>query len=99
MVRTRRDPTLIKSLQQAHRILARHGWRIDGTIEDGRAFAAPANPYERKLCRLALLAPDIQKRILQGRQPRGLTLDQLVNGPIPTAWPAQREAFGFTDLA
>lgn len=68
-------------------------------IEDGRAFVAPANPYERKLCRLALLAPDIQKRILQGRQPRGLTLDQLVNGTILTAWPAQREAFGFIDPA
>jgi site-specific DNA recombinase len=58
---------------------------------------APANPHERKLCRLAFLAPDIQKRILQGRQPRGLTLDQLINAPIPTAWPAQREAFGFSE--
>jgi hypothetical protein len=98
-VRVRRDPTLIKGLQQAHRILARHGWRPDGAIENGRALVAPANPHERKLCRLALLAPDIQKRILEGRQPWGLTLDQLLNGRIPTAWPAQREAFGFSEAS
>jgi DNA invertase Pin-like site-specific DNA recombinase len=97
-MRRRRDPTLIKGLQQAHRILARHGWRLDGKVENPRAMTAPTNPYQRKLCRLALLAPDIQKRILEGRQPRGLTLDQLIKSPIPTGWQAQRSAFGFTEV-
>lgn len=96
--RPRRDPVLIKSLQQAHRIAAAVGWRSDGTIEDGHSISAPASAYERKLCRLAFLAPDIQRRILDGRQPRDLTLDRLIGAPIPTSWAVQRAAFGFADL-
>jgi hypothetical protein len=96
MIRPRRDPALIKGLQQAHRVLAGLGWRVDGSLEDGHSLSAPTGAYDRKLCRLAFLAPDIQKRILDGRQPRDLTLDQLINRPIPASWPAQRAAFGFS---
>jgi DNA invertase Pin-like site-specific DNA recombinase len=97
VVQTRRDPALIRGLQQAHRTMAAIGWRADGSVADGKAMAVPTNPYQRKLCRLALLAPDIQQRILDGRQPRDLTLDFLIRASIPTAWPAQRIAFGFVD--
>jgi len=45
------------------------------------------------------LEPVRKADIRRPLQPRGLTLNQLVNGAIPTAWPAQREAFGFNDLA
>ena len=98
-LRARRDPTLVKALQQAHRIIGAIGWRSDGSLEDGRKASAPTCAYERKLCRLAFLAPDIQKQILQGRQPRDLTLDRLINARIPTAWPAQRAAFGFAEIS
>jgi site-specific DNA recombinase len=97
VVQSRRDPALIRGLQQAHRTMAAIGWRADGSVADGRGMAVPTNPYQRKLCRLAFLAPDIQERILDGRQPRDLTLDFLIKAPIPTAWPAQRVALGFVD--
>jgi hypothetical protein len=51
----------------------------------------------RKLCRLAFLAPDIQRRILEGRQPPGVNLEMLVQVAIPTSWAAQRRAFGFPE--
>jgi DNA invertase Pin-like site-specific DNA recombinase len=94
--RAQRDPVLIKGLQQAHRIAAAIGWRPDGSLQDGRKACAPTSSYDRKLCRLAFLAPDIQKQILKGRQPRDLTLDRLLKAEIPTGWPEQRAAFGFS---
>jgi DNA invertase Pin-like site-specific DNA recombinase len=97
VVRIRREPTLIRGLQQAHRLAAGMGWRTDGGLENPHGMTAPASAYERKLCRLAFLAPDIQTAILTGRQPRGLTLDQLMKATIPAAWPEQRRVFGFAD--
>jgi hypothetical protein len=55
---------------------------------------APPGAYERKICRLAFLAPDIQKRILEGRQPADMTLDRLLPGRIPTSWAVQLRDFG-----
>ena len=59
---------LIRALQQAHRVVGAMGWRADGELENPRGMAAPANAYERRLCRLAFLAPDIQKQIMAGWQ-------------------------------
>jgi len=39
------------------------------------------------------LLPDIQKRILEGRQPAEMTLDRLLRSRIPTSWAAQRSLF------
>ena len=51
------------------------------------------------LCRLlplTCLAPDVVEAILDGRQPKGLRLaDVLGNGPL--AWNAQRETWGFSN--
>lgn len=91
----RRDPVLIRGLRQAHRIAAGLGWRMtDGAITDLRA-KAPEGMYERRLCRLAFLAPEIQKSILEGRHPAGLTLDALLRTEIPLDWSMQREKLGF----
>lgn len=54
---------------------------------------APDGPHARKLIRLAFLAPDLQARILDGRQPRGLTLKALLRWDMPADWNAQRRAF------
>jgi hypothetical protein len=48
-----------------------------------------------KLYRLAFLAPDIQRAFLAGLQPRGLTLQQLLDAEIPVAWCDQRTMLGF----
>jgi site-specific DNA recombinase len=44
---------------------------------------------------LVFLAPDIQRIILEGRQPPTLMLEDLVRGAIPVSWAEQRRRFGF----
>ena len=56
---------------------------------------APASLYDRMILRLALLAPDIQQAILDGRQPQWLNLEALRKIDIPLAWSVQRERLGF----
>ena len=90
----RRDETLIKALVRAHR------WRR--RIESGRAQSITdlaeqegvTDAYVCRLLPLTCLAPDIMEAILDGRQPKGLRLaDMLGNGPV--AWEEQRRAFAF----
>jgi len=81
------DSTLIAALRRAHRMLARDS---RGPLLD----AAPVSIYERKILRLALLAPDIQRDMFAGRQPHGFNLETFVNGDVPLAWTAQRELLG-----
>ena len=57
---------------------------------------APKSPYERRLLRLAFLAPDIQQAILAGRQPRSLNLEQMIHSDLPLAWSRQRNVLGFS---
>jgi hypothetical protein len=54
------------------------------------------NPYLRKLSGLAFLAPDIQRSILEGRQPADLTLGKVIATELPLEWTKQRELLGFT---
>jgi hypothetical protein len=56
------DPVLVRGLKAAHRLAAKHGI---GPARVSPAARAPSDPYERKLCALVLLAPDIQERILE----------------------------------
>ena len=82
------DTTLIAALRRAHRMLARDS---GGPVLE----AAPTSIYDRKILRLALLAPDIQRDIFAGRQPRGFNLESFVQGELPLAWADQRRAFGW----
>jgi len=84
----RPDSILIRALRAAHAMV-----ELDPSglpVLD----AAPASPYHRRLVRLAFLAPEIQRNILAGRQPPGLTLEQLTRRPLPLLWSEQRRAFG-----
>ena len=88
------DPVLIRGLRQAHRIMAEIGWRCaDGSVELQTA-RSPDSAYTRKLCRLAFLAPDIQRLILEGRQPAGINLEVLVQVGFSTSWAEQRRQLG-----
>ena len=51
---------------------------------------------DRRLMSLGLLAPDIQKAILTGRVPAGLTAKQLLGADLPIAWADQRKLLGLT---
>ena len=52
--------------------------------------------YFTRLVRLSYLAPAITQAILEGRQPRDLTADQLLaHSRLPLAWQEQRTLLGF----
>ena len=53
--------------------------------------------YIARLLRLAFLAPDINESILEGTQPKFLSLYDLIK-PMPVEWGGQRKALGFTAL-
>ena len=85
----RRDDTLIKALVRAHR------WRRK--IESGQAksitdLAEQEGVTDAHVCRLlplTCLTPDIVEAILDGRQPKGLRLAEML-GNAPLAWEEQR---------
>ena len=47
--------------------------------------------FINRLLRLTLLAPDIVKAILDGRQPKALQLEDLTRSARPSAWEKQRQ--------
>jgi hypothetical protein len=92
--KSRRDETLIKALVRAHR------WRR--RIESGSAKSMTdlaeqegvTVAYVCRLLPLTCLAPDIVEAILDGRQPKGLRLAEML-GSGPLAWEEQRSVWGF----
>lgn len=85
---TQPDDVLIKALRTAHSMLETDSKGMP-TLQ-----IAPKSPYERRLLKLAFLAPDIQKAILNGRQLAGLTLERLIHGGVPSCWAEQRRKLG-----
>jgi len=82
------DPTLIGALRKAHRMSARE--RGIPTVQ-----TAPESRYDRRILRLAFLAPDLQRDIIAGLQPPDLNLERLMHTEIPLAWSDQRIALGW----
>jgi hypothetical protein len=88
-----RDETLVKALVRAHR------WRRK--IESGRAKSITdlaeqegvSVAYVCRLLPLTCLAPDIVEAILDGRQPKGLRLADML-GNRPLAWEEQQVSWG-----
>jgi hypothetical protein len=91
----RRDEILIKGLVRAH------CWRR--RIESGQAksitdLAEQEGVTDAYVCRLlpiTCLAPDIVEAILDGQQPKGLRLAEIL-GNRPPVWEEQRGAWGFS---
>jgi hypothetical protein len=80
------DETLIRALARAHRwkrMIEAGKCRSIAEIADaekiGRSFIGS------RLLRLTLLAPDIQEAILEGRQPKGMQLEELMRA-MPAEW-------------
>jgi hypothetical protein len=86
-------PALRKAPERAHR------WRR--RIESGRAKSITdlaeqegvTDDYVCRLLPLSCLAPEIVESILDGRQPKGLTLAEML-GSGPLAWEEQRADWG-----
>jgi DNA invertase Pin-like site-specific DNA recombinase len=83
------NPTLNRALRQAYALLGRHDAGASSIM------TVPTSTYQRRLLCLAFLAPDIQEAILTGRQPLGLTLNDLMDRNLPPVWPNQRKTLGF----
>ena len=90
------DARLIRLLLRAR--------RFNATLADseGVPFAALAQrqgvsrSYFTRLVRLSYLAPEITQAILDGRQPRDLTAEKLLeHSRLPLAWHDQRTVLGF----
>jgi hypothetical protein len=88
--KARPDEALIRALARAHR------WKR--MLEAGRSASTTeiaeaekiGRSFVNRLLRLTLLAPDIQEAILEGRQPKGLQLEELTKA-TPGAWEEQRK--------
>ena len=89
----RPDETLIRALARAHR------WK---SLLDEGVYASPreiaeaekvTKSFVNRLLRLTLLAPDIQEVILDGRQRKGMELQDLTL-MMPGEWEEQRRTMG-----
>ena len=83
-------------------VVRAHRWRR--RVERGEAqsvtdLAEQEGVTDAYICRLlplTCLAPDIVAAILDGRQPKGLRLEEMLgNGPV--GWEEQQRTFGFRD--
>ena len=90
------DPALVTLIAKAHRYLNR--LTSDEEISASRLAADEKIDISdlSRILRLAFLAPDITKAILDGQQPVGLTARKLMRmADIPHQWDDQRQALGF----
>lgn len=89
----RPDRSLMRALAMAHAWMRR--------LDSGEAKSIAALAHEDGLCPiytarllpLAYLAPDLASLILEGRQPRTMTLTALTAEPLPLDWSEQRARF------
>jgi hypothetical protein len=88
--KSRPDETLIRALARAHRwkrMLEEGGCRSAQEIAEAEHIT---RSFVTRLLRLTLLAPDIQEAILDGRQVKGMQLEELTRA-IPMGWEEQRQ--------
>lgn len=89
-----KDPSLIKALVRAHRWRKVLGGTGDKNLKAIAAHENLADRYVEKIYRLNYLSPRIKEAILDGTQPRTLTLSRLMSD-IPVSWDAQERLYGF----
>lgn len=93
---SRHDATLMNGIAKA--------WRWQALYERGgfsslESFADKYKinkSYAARVMRLNMLAPDIRMAIMDGTQPKGLRLADLLH-PLSEDWQKQRKKFGFID--
>ena len=82
---------MVKALARAFRWRKMLDTGVHATLEDLARAKGVAPSYVSRVLRLTLLAPEIVEAILDGRQPAGLQLDDLLEG-FPLEWEGQRVA-------
>lgn len=87
-----RDGSLVTLIVKAHQ--ARD--QLLGTGAPASSIATMGHKHLARMARLAYLAPDIIKAILEGRQPIALTARSLLRlTDIPLGWKEQQKLLGF----
>ncbi|MDD3028816.1 MAG: hypothetical protein PHS57_00840 [Alphaproteobacteria bacterium] len=83
-----------------HALLCAHKWqKLIGsnkmeTTEELAKKMGVSHTYVCRVLRLNLLAPDIRRAILDGHQPKGLRVIDILQ-PFPLIWEEQRKHLGF----
>lgn len=86
-------PDIVRSgeiLRAAHKLLERHSMSPAGAERHSDA-TAPQYQRARRTLLLGLIAPDIQRGVLEGRHE--LPEDPIAGAPLPLAWVDQRKLF------
>ena len=83
------DNAIVKAVARAFRWQRMLDEGECGTIEELAERERVNAGYMSRVLRLTLLAPDIVEAILDGRQPEGLRLEDMLN-EFPVAWVEQR---------
>ena len=86
--RPRVDNAMVKALARAFRWQRMLDEGVCGTIEDLAKRERVNRAYLSRVLRLTLLAPDFVDAILDGRQPHGMRLENLLTG-FPLDWDLQ----------
>ena len=85
---------MITAIVKAHDWFAKLQTGEFASIHDLSKSLSMNRRYVSRLLRLVFLAPDIIEAILEGAQPRSLSLYDLIK-PVPADWIGQRQALGF----
>jgi len=86
--RLRVDNAMVKALARAFRWRRMLDEGICGNMEELAKSERVNRGYESRVLRLTLLAPEIVEAILDGRQPEGVRLEDLLEG-FPVEWDSQ----------
>jgi hypothetical protein len=84
---------MVKALARAFRWRRLLNEGVYATIDDLAKAKGIGKTYISQVLRLTLLAPEIVEAVLDGRQPAGLQLDDLLRG-FPLGWERQHVLFG-----
>jgi DNA invertase Pin-like site-specific DNA recombinase len=84
------NPGLVAGLKSAHLELRALNASPLSSPADLRAAIAPETHHRRQVSKLAFLAPDLQRAILEGRQPPGFKLRSILKADLPLSWDDQR---------
>lgn len=87
------DNAMVKALARAFRWQRMLDEGVCGTIEEVARREKVNRGYLSRVLRLTLLAPDIVEAILDGRQPDGMRLEELLER-FELEWGQQRSRFG-----
>jgi len=89
---TERRRLLADLVRKSHKLLA----KLNASPlhpDEHISMTAPINEWGRQRVAIGLLAPDIQKMLLQGKGPPHITPDLLLSSDIPMDWEEQRRMF------